>query len=509
MKKTMLLLAAGSLLSACSSNYVPGPDVTLQPNYKFHKQKPELRSDIAPDTKWWTKFGDSTLNALIDEALASNISVEQARERIREARFNARIIKGGYFPSLNGSTAATLGETTTRSNTQKVTWVPNGSPIDHPHRGQWVPSPRQVTTDTSSASAGLAASWTLDFGARPSAEQQTYLIEAQKEALNSTRLDIIAGMTTAYLNVQGLSQQLAIAQKSLAVQNNTAEITKAKLEAGSVSALDSTRATAQAALTAADIPAIEQAREQAINQIAVLLGKEPAEVGNIFKYRTVRYPRVKFTAGIPADLLRNRPDVRVNQLQLQAQMAAIGVAEADQYPSITLSGNIGVTSAAGAKTGAWSFGPTINIPIFEGGRVRANINLNKSEARIAYLQYKQAVLNAVQDVDNALIAVKAEQERHARLTKAVADLTRAEQLAVQLNESGTTEFKDVLDAEADLYAAELELAQSTQQVNLNYVALSQALGGGWFGDEPVMAEDTITLAAKPEGIPDDGIKPAN
>jgi NodT family efflux transporter outer membrane factor (OMF) lipoprotein len=507
MKKTMLLLAAGSLLSACSSNYVPGPDITLQPNYKFHKQKPELRSDIAPDTKWWTRFGDPTLNALVDEALASNISVEQARERIREARFSARIIKGGYFPSLNGQTSAKFGETTTTLDKGRLAWVPN-KPFS-PTEGHWKPTGVKSTTDDSAATAGLGASWTLDFGARPSAEQQTYLVEAQKEALNSTRLDIIAGMTNAYLNVQGLSQQLAIAKKSLGVQNNTAEITKAKLEAGSVSALDSTRATAQASLTAADIPAIEQARQQAINQIAVLLGKEPAEVGNIFKYRTVRYPRVKFTAGIPADLLRNRPDVRVNQLQLQAQMAAIGVAEADQYPSITLSGNLAVSSVAGAHASTWSFGPTINIPIFEGGRVKANINLNKSEARIAYLQYKQAVLQAVQDVENALVAVKAEQERHARLTKAVADLTRAEQLAVQLNESGTTEFKDVLDAQSDLYGAELELAQSTQQVNLNYVALSQALGGGWFGDEPVMAEDTITLAAKPQGIPDDGIKPAN
>jgi outer membrane protein, multidrug efflux system len=508
MKKLMFLLAAGSLLSACSSNYVPGPDIKLEPRYKFHRQKPELRSDIAPDTKWWTKFGDPTLNALVDEALASNITVEQARERIRSARFNARIVKGNYLPSLNASTAATFGETKTRLDKRPLQWRPT-VPFN-PNEGQWKLGRTTSTTDNSSATAGLAGLWTLDFSARPSAAQQQALVEAQKESLNQTRLDIIAGMANAYINAQGLGRQITIAQKSLAVQNNTAEITKAKLEAGSVSALDSTRATAQAALTAADIPSLQQAREQSINQIAVLLGKEPAAVGNVFtKYRAVRYPRIRFTEGIPADLLRNRPDVRVAQLQLQAQLAAIGVAEADQYPSLTLSGNIGLSSTVGAKAGTWSFGPSINIPIFQGGRVKANINLNKSEARVAYLQYKQTVLSAVQDVEDALIAVRTEQTRHSKLLVAVSDLTKAEALARQLNESGTTEFKDVLDAQASLYSAELELAGSALQLNMNYIALCQSLGGGWFGDEPVMAEDTVLQASKPEGIADDGIKPTN
>lgn len=495
MKKILLLLAAGTMLSACNSNYVPGPDVTLESHYK--QRDVRHGKTIAPDTKWWANFSDPTLNSLIDEALASNITVEVARERIRSARFSARIVKGGYFPTLNGQASAVKGGTTTRRDSGSIVWVPNAPSPVGTHTGVWAPTGKTSTTDDSAATLGLAGSWTLDFGIKPSAEQQTYLVEAQKEGLNSTRLDIIAGMTTAYLNVQGLGQQIIIAQKSLAVQNNTAEITRAKLEAGSVSALDSTRATAQASLTAADIPQLQQAQQQTINQIAVLLGREPAEVGNIFKYKSVRYPRVKFSEGIPADLLRNRPDVRVAQLQLQAQMAAIGVAEADQYPSITLSGNLGVSSVVGAGVNTWSFGPTINIPIFQGGRVKANINLNKSEARIAYLQYKQTVLQAVQDVENAMVAVKAEQERHARLTKAVADLNKAEALAVQLNESGTTEFKDVLDAQAALYSAELELAQSTQQVNLNYVALCQALGGGWFGDEPVMSEDTIRVFNEP------------
>ncbi|MDB5525647.1 MAG: efflux transporter outer rane subunit [Rhizobium sp.] len=477
MKKTLLLIAVGSLLSACNSNYVPGPNVRLEPNYKYHKQKPNLRSTMAPETKWWANFSDPTLNSLVEEALASNLSIEQARERIRSARFSARIVKGNYFPTVNGALAATAAEQTV--------WNRNTAP------GQ----KRKVVTDTSSSSATLSAIWNLDFGARPSAEQQRALVEAQKEVLNETRLDIIAGMAAAYVTAQGLGREIAIAQKSLAVQNNTADITKAKLEAGSVSALDSTRAIAAAALTAADIPALQQEREQAINQIAILLGKEPAAVSNVFtKYRPIRFPRVKFSEGIPADLLSNRPDVRVAEWQLKAAMAGIGVAEADQYPSLTLSGTVRAQANVGTKVASWGFGPSINIPIFQGGRIKANINLSKSDARLQYLQYRQTILFAVQDVEDALIAVRSEQTRHSRLSVAVAELTKAESLARQLNESGTTEFKDVLDAQSALYSAQLQLAISALQVQINYVALCQSLGGGWYGDEPVMKEDTIKLA---------------
>jgi multidrug efflux system outer membrane protein len=491
MKNILLMIAAGTMLSACSSNYVPGPDIQLQPHYK--QANAGKGKTIAPDTKWWANFGDPTLNSLIEEAMASNISVEQARERIRSARFNARIVKGGYLPTLNGTASATDSEATVRYDSKQSQLV-GFDPVTNRNVYR---SYKKVTSDTSESTAGLGASWTLDFAAKPSAAQQVALVEAQKETLNSTRLDIIAGMASAYLNVQGIGREIDIAKKSLAVQNDTADITRAKLEAGSVSALDSTQATAQAALTASDIPTLVQAREQAINQVAVLLGKEPAAVRSIFtKYRPVRYPRVKFAKGVPIDLLRNRPDVRVAEWNLKAAMAGIGVAEADQYPSLTLSGNVGVSSTVGKYTGSWSFGPSLNIPIFQGGRVKANINLTKSEARVAYLTYKQTVITAVQDVEDALVAVRTEQDRHAKLEIAVRDLTKAESLARQLNESGTTEFKNVLDAQASLYSAQLQLAASSLLVNVNYVALCQALGGGWFGDEPVMAEDTVKLASK-------------
>jgi multidrug efflux system outer membrane protein len=481
MKKILVLIAAGTLLSACNSKYTPGPEVNLEPRYK---QKVAMRGEtIEPYTKWWANFGDPNLNRLIDEALAHNLSIEQARESIRAARFNARIVASSYLPQIDAGLAAT--ESGSRVRTDKRPILEDGT------KGS-----RITRSDTSNVSASASGSWTFSFfGGRSSAEQQAALIEAQKEALNAARLDIIAGLANAYLNAQGLGRQVQIAQKSLSVQNDTADITKAKLEAGSASALDSTRATAAAALTAADIPTLQQAREQSINQIAVLIGKEPAALDNLFtKYKPVRRPKVKFSEGIPADLLRNRPDVRQAEWSLKAAVAAIGVAEADLYPSLTLSGNLSAQARSNSKITSWSFGPSVNIPIFDRGRLKAAVDLSKSDARIQYLAYRQTVLVAVREVEDALIALTSERTRHSRLSVAVADLTKAESLARQLNESGTTEFSDVLDAQASLYSAQLQLAQSQLQLAFDYVELCQALGGGWAGEEPVMTENTLALA---------------
>jgi len=323
MKNYLLLTVFGSLLAACSAeSFVPGPDVALSPSYK---QRSAVRGEtIDPTTQWWANFGDANLNRLVEEALAQNLSIEQARERIKAARFTARIAKSTYLPQVDASGTVKKSGTHTEG---------------------------QPTINTSSASAGLSGSWLLDyFGAKSTAESQRANIEQQKAALNTARLDVIAAVASSYLSAQGLGRQIVIAQKALSVQNDTARITTAKLDAGTASALDSTRAKGAAALTAADIPTLQQAREQAINQIAILLGKEPAAFDNLFtKYKPVRLPRVRFSDGIPADLLRNRPDVREAEWALTGAVADIGVAEADLYPSISLSGSLTASITQGAN----------------------------------------------------------------------------------------------------------------------------------------------------------------
>lgn len=443
------------MLSACTQPFVPGPDVALQSHYKA---KPDPRGEvIQPTTAWWANFGDPNLNRLVEEALSQNISLEQARERVKAARYYSRIQTGAYLPqaAVNGSVTRTGGNREPKLTTSGV---------------------------------GISGSWDIDIlGSKSTKDREAARIAASKEALYDARLQVIASIANAYMSAQGYGQQLQIAKKSLAVQNNTSEITKAKLEAGSASALDNAQALAQAALTSADIPSLQSAREQYINQIAILLGKEPAALDNLFsKYKPIRRPKVKFSEGIPADLLRNRPDIRLAEENLKLSMADIGVAEADLYPSFTLSGALTTKTTIGVGTNTWNFGPSINLPIFDRGRLYASVKYAKSTARQDYLTYRQTVLDAVKEVENAMVALNADRKRYSRLTTAVEQYRKAEELARQLNEAGNTEFSDVLRAQSDLYSAELQQAQSSLQVALDYVALCQALGGGWAGDEPVV-----------------------
>ncbi|MFM2278842.1 MAG: hypothetical protein RLZZ444_1073, partial [Pseudomonadota bacterium] len=457
MRNTIALLLCASILGSCSatSGFQPGPEVAVTPNFKQATRKPGVT--IAPSTEWWANFGDANLNRLVEEALAQNLTVEMARERVRAARLSAKISKGSYYPSITSSYSD----------------IRSGTRADG------------TTTKTSSKSAGLNGSWTIDFlGGKSTADREAAQIEAQKEALNGARLDIIAAMATAYLNAQGIGQQLAISRKSLSVQNETLGITRAKLEAGSASALDSTRAAAQTALTSADIPSLQESREQAINQIALLLGKQPAELDNVFtEYKPLKRPKVRFSEGVPADLLRNRPDIREAERSLAAAVADIGVAEADLLPSLSLSGSLKL-SGTDLATKSWSFGPTINLPIFNRGTLKASVDLAKSSARQEYLTYRETVIAAVGEVEDALVALRYERDRNGKLAVAVSELRKAEALARQLYTSGSAEFSDVLDAQDSLYSAELQLARSSLQLAVNYVVLCQALGGGWDGDEP-------------------------
>lgn len=470
MRNIIVLLAAGSLLAACSTEkFNPGPEVPLTKNYKY---RAGLRGEtIHPDTKWWANFGDRNLNALIDEALAENLSIESARERVKAAVSTAKIANNAYLPQLDAISAASLS-----GQSNKIDTRPG---LRGGHKWQSV--------NTSSASKGLDSSWYINpLGWRSTKEREQEQIESEREALNAARLDIISAVADAYVNVQGLGRQIEIAKRSLQVQNETADITIAKVEAGSASTLDSTRAKANAALTSSDIPALEQARLQYINLIATLLGKTPAELDSLYtKYNAVKRPRVRFSEGIPADLLRNRPDIRQQERLLASAVADIGVAEADLWPQLVLNGNITASRTANAgKIVNWNLGPSITLPIFNRGALHAAVDLSKSGARQQYLAYRATVIQAAREVEDAVVALRQEQMRYSRLSTAVDEFTKAEQLARELNNAGTTEFSDVLDAQESLYSAQLQLAETSKNLNINYVALCRALGGGWAG-EPV------------------------
>ena len=292
-----------------------------------------------------------------------------------------------------------------------------------------------------------------------------------------------------YVDLRGFQQRIAIARKNLEAQQHTAKVTRERFEGGFVGALDVANADAQAATTASQIPLLEASARQTIHSLGILLGNEPAAlVPELSAAGEIPAAPPDVPLGVPSDLLRRRPDIRRAEAQIHAATARIGVATADLFPKVTLSGSTGFQ---GGQFDSWldwtnrflSVGPSVDWQVFNAGRVRYNIELQRALEEQSLLTYRQTVLTALQDVENALIASTKEQEHRKALLDAVTANRKAVDLATQLYVQGLTDFLNVLNAQRSLYASEDALVQSTQTVSTDLVALYKALGGGW-GNAP-------------------------
>jgi outer membrane protein, multidrug efflux system len=435
------------MLAGCSSlgiNYAQ-PEMRLSSSYVSGTA---AGTTVAADTAWWTAFGDKQLNAFIEAGLAQNLTVLQAIERVTAARATAAIAGVSYQPSVTGTASGSASGST--------------------------------ATDTiaTSRSASVSASWELDlFGAgKRNREAQVANVQAAEEAVNGARLTLIGDIASAYVNIRTYQRRLALARASLDTQTATTDVVRKQVAAGAATELALSQSIGQQQSTAAGIPSLEASLQQSINALAVLLGQQPADIQAAFR-KSGSIPRApgSIGKGVPADLLRSRPDVRQAERELASAVADIGVAEADLYPSLTLAGAL----TANGTTGSWNLGPTLTLPIFNRDRLTANVDLANSTARGSYLAYRAAVLGAVQDVEDALVAYSREKTRRAALAASVAAYTKAAELSKKLYEGGTATYSELLSAQAAQQSAESSLAQSDAQLALNYIGLAKAMGGGW------------------------------
>jgi multidrug efflux system outer membrane protein len=259
----------------------------------------------------------------------------------------------------------------------------------------------------------------------------------------------------------------------------TEELTRLQLEVGAGTSLDVLQASGDVSSTAANIPSLEISLAESIHALSVLIGQEPSALGGLFE-SSASVPRLSasISPGIPADLVRNRPDIRSAERALAAATARIGVAEADLYPSFSLTGTLTALASTTAST-SWSFAPGINLPIFNAGARKAAVNLAESSVREQYLAYRQAVLSAMEDVENALVAYGKQGERRAHLSQSVARYSEAVELLRTSYEDGNASLLELLTAQSSLYSAEDALVQANAALATQYVALCKALGGGW------------------------------
>lgn len=419
--------------------------------------------------RWWHGFGDPVLDRLVADALAANLDLAQARARLREARARRGVAGAALMPSVDAS----LSGSRSRSSGQ------SGSG-----------STRELY------SAGFDASWELDVfgGVRRSVEAAQADLEASVESLSDTRVSLAAEVALNYIDLRTAEQRLAIAEESIAYRGENHQIIRWRQQAGLVSELDLAQATTDLESTRAVLPPLRTAVTEAKNRLAVLLGRNPGELESLVHAdRPIPLAAGEIVAAIPADTLRQRPDVRVAERRLAAQTARLGEAEAARYPSFRLSGSLGLEALeldalADRDANTRSLFGGITAPVFNAGRIAANIEIQDALVEQARLAYRAAVLAALEEVENALTAVANTDARRAKLAEAAAAARTTLAIAEYRYASGLADFLSVLDAQRTQLSLDEQLAGSTGELARAQIRLYKALGGGW-STEPLPAKE--------------------
>jgi multidrug efflux system outer membrane protein len=421
-------------------------------------------------TRWWTVFDDNMLASLIQQAVESNLDLKFAEARIRQARAVRGIAQSFLGPTVDATGSYQRSEASVS-----------------PTGGTGRNSDNTVSVTTNQYFAGFDAAWELDIfgGVRRSIEAADADLQASVEARRDVLVTLTAEVARNYIDLRAFQQRISIARQNLEAQKHSAKLTRQRFEAGLASGLDVANAEAQVATTAAVIPLFEASARQTIYSLGVLLGRPPAALVQELA-PALAIPTVPPSApmGVPSDLLRRRPDIRQAEAGVHAATARIGVAEADLYPRFTITGSIGVKASDFGSwldwsSRLWSIGPGVTWRVFDMGRIRSDIAQQEALQDQSLIAYQKTVLTALQEVEGALISLDKEQEHRNALVDAVAFNQKAVDLSIKLYTEGQTDFLNVLQAQRALFLTQDALAQSTQTISTNLVALYKALGGGW------------------------------
>lgn len=470
LKKSASCLLMVLLTTTCAGCASVGPDyrrpdVPVYENWHTRVGDNPAAREPNPESlaEWWTTFNDANLTRLIERAVKGNLDLKQARAQIREARARRGIAESGFLPSLNGSGSATWTRTTGNGVANATS---NGN--------------------SELYSANFDASWELDLfgGVRRSVEAAQGDLQASEESLRNVLVSLLSEVALNYFDVRSYQDRINVAESNLQSQAETYQLTQWRYQAGLADELAVQQARYNLENTRSQIPVLRTGLDAAMNRIAVLLGEQPGAVHvELEQPEPIPVPPLQVAVGVPADLLRRRPDVRQAERELAAQTARIGVATADLYPKLTLSGSIGLETLSlknlSSGTVALSGGPSITWAIFKGGAIRQNIKLQSALQEEALVYYESVILGALEEVENALRAYVETQERRKSLSDATQAAQKAAELAQQKYQAGLIDFTSVLDAQRSLLSLQEQFVISNGNVSANLVRVYKAIGGGW------------------------------
>ncbi|WP_232470268.1 MULTISPECIES: efflux transporter outer membrane subunit [Methylococcus] len=460
----------GAVFTACSP---VGPDYqrpdTAMPDRWHEAGPPPAAPSEAAGAAWWKAFGDPVLNRLIREAMLANLDLKQTYTRIRAAREQRLVAIANGLPILSNkeSVSRRLNNAGQSGAGGQPGGIGFGNNIDI-------------------FQLGFDVQWEIDLfgGIRRSIEAAEANLEAEVENSRAVLVTLLGDIARAYIEMRSNQHLLNVSQANLKLQLETARLMRIRYQAGLSDSLEAVQAEALAAQTQAQLPVYETARKQAIHQIELLLGKPPGALQPLLDpERPVPSAPDRMLLDLPSELLRRRPDIRLAERQLAAATAQVGVATADLYPRFNIAAFLGfqnmkITDVT-ALSKSWSAAGTLTTPIFNWGRIRANIDAKEAQQEQSFLAYQSAVLGALRDVENSLVAYAQEKDRRAALEQAVESNRLALKLSKERYRSGLTSFLNVLDSERAVYSAESDLVRSQASVAADLVSLYKALGGGW------------------------------
>lgn len=410
-------------------------------------------------SRWWQRFGDATLSELVEQALRGNTDLRSAQARLREARARRALAGAAFYPSATASGSAGSNKSSSEIGSGNTTEL---------------------------YSAGFDASWEPDVfgGVRRGREAAQADLQASAANLYNTQVTLVAEVARNYVELRAFQARLAIARNNLASQAETLQLTEWRAQAGLVSSLDVEQARANVEQTRAQIPSLETSLAESEHRLAILLGQAPGTLREKFAAPApIPTGSDQVAIGIPADVLRRRPDVRAAERQLAAETARIGQAEAARYPNFTLSGSIGLEAlslgALGGNAVTRSLLASVRQTIFDAGRLRQQVEIQNAIQERALVGYEAAVLTALQEVENALVALANSRDRQAALRSAVEAARNAVLLARNRYTSGLIDFQTVLNTERTVLTIEDNLASAEAEGATALVQLYKALGGGW------------------------------
>ena len=508
-----IVLASGVAGCALGPEYVsPLPPIVESKTFLDNgaKTKTPLKllagtSPAQPDALWWKAFHDPILTRLEARVAEQNLDVQTATLRLQESRAQLGTAAAAALPTVNGANSiyreqfsqngiislipsSVLGGSSSNNGASSGSGGGSGSNGN----GQ-----QSLGRPFESYTAGFDASWELDLWGRVrrNIEASQAMVDASAEGRRSTLVSVLAELARDYVQLRGIQEQLRIDQANVKVNQDLLNIVQQRAKGGLVTGLDVASASQQVEGIKANIPQLQQQEIQAVNAIGLLLAEPPLTLSaELVPAKAIPPIPPKVPVGVPSDLIIRRPDIRQADANLHAAVAEIGVAEAEFFPTVTITGSPQFNALdpgkvfRGSSLQYMNVGPSITIPIFDGGRLKSNLVLTQARQQEAAIAYQKAVLQAWHDVVNALAALKGDEGRRAFLQRQVADARRGLELARSRYTQGVDTFTTVLQNSQNVLGAEVNLSQATANISTDFVALYKALGGGWeitFPDKPI------------------------